>query len=99
MGQRGFRQHRLPTSKRFCLGCNKITVFKYCPNITHSRCGECAGTQARKLTDEEKEKTKKAFCMRCKKWKNHNWHENKKLKMRVLKCSKCNKNKKTEVMK
>jgi len=40
----------------------------------------------------------KDFCSRCRLWKEHIWHEDKEKGIRVLKCSKCKKNKKIESM-
>lgn len=46
-----------PTSKRFCLYCDKITKFKYNPSICHSCCVICGShfskTKRRKNKDKQ----------------------------------------------
>lgn len=32
-----------PTTKRFCLGCQKLTDWQYNKVVGHSRCMECGG--------------------------------------------------------
>lgn len=97
--RRRFRIPKLPTSKRYCRSCKKPTTFKLNRNIFHSCCVECGGMSCRKLKDEERDKMKNEFCSRCRKWKNHIWIENKEMRIRVLKCSKCKKNKRVEELK
>ena len=45
-----------PESTRFCLGCNKYTVWKYNKRIGHSRCIECGGmfSISDEISEEEK---------------------------------------------
>ena len=40
---------KLPTSKRYCLSCEKSRMFKLNPIIGHSRCTVCGGSYARRV--------------------------------------------------
>jgi Zn ribbon nucleic-acid-binding protein len=36
-----------PKSERYCLNCEKMTIFEYNRNVFHSECVECGGRKAR----------------------------------------------------
>jgi len=57
-----------PISQRHCIHCNRLTIFKYDPNIGHSHCIECgyrfgikkSGTNYEKVLEQKiKEKDEK----------------------------------------
>lgn len=40
--------------KRFCLTCEKITLFKFKEKINHSLCIKCKGWKARRIYENDK---------------------------------------------
>lgn len=37
------KQPHPPRTKRYCVNCERMTFFKYNPNVTHSECLRCGG--------------------------------------------------------